>query len=287
VAPYTVPIEEARARFSEYEFLASLTPSAQKAAFHVRERNGERRHLCLKLIAPNFGRDRLEREILALQAVGHPNVVRLIEYVFSSREGEQKHYIVEEFIDGTDLSERLVAGEPWSPLQAAEFFGALCDGLYAFAEQGIVHRDLKPSNIRVRPDGSPVIIDFGLARHLDLPDLTRTELGARIGTPTYFSPEQFTGTKRDIDVRTDLFAVGILMHEALIGRHPFWVQDMNLQELAVAVCKSEDFREAAEFRALPREWQILIGRLLAKHRAKRPAGPGQVRDILRKLRGRA
>src|ERR1019366_6588709 len=107
------------------------------------------------------------------------------------------------------------------------FFAALCDGLSALKQEGIVHRDIKPENIRVKPSGAPVIIDFGLARHLSLPDLTQTVEGAAIGTPLYFAPEQFDGTKHDIDHRTDLFALGILLFEALTGEHPFYRPSMT------------------------------------------------------------
>jgi serine/threonine protein kinase len=148
-----------------------------------------------------------------------------------------------------------------------------------------VHRDLKPSNIRVRADRSPVIIDFGLARHLDLPDLTRTAEGAAIGTPLYFSPEQFRGTKHDIDHRTDLFALGILVYQALVGRHPFWEAGMTFQQLDDAISTSEKFLMVTEFKRLPRQWQLIVGRLLAKERANRPQDAAQVASIFRKIGG--
>ena len=96
--PYTVDIKDAETMFPDYTFIRALTPSEQKAAFHVKDKAGA--DFCLKLIAPNYERDRLDREILALQTINHPNVVRLIEYTFSSKPGQQRHYIVEEFIEG-------------------------------------------------------------------------------------------------------------------------------------------------------------------------------------------
>ena len=216
---FTLTLQDAQAQFPDYTFVKALTPSAQKAAFHVRDH--DENDLCLKIVAPTYERDRLEREILAMQMVDHPNVVRLYEYTFSSKPGQQRHFIVEEFVDGSDLTDKMRPGQPWVLQEAVQFFAKLCDGLAALREKGIVHRDIKPQNVRVRPDGAPVIIDFGLARHLGLPDLTQTLQGARIGTPVYFAPEQFDGNKHDIDHRTDLFAVGILLYEATTGEQPF------------------------------------------------------------------
>lgn len=283
--PYTVDIKDAEKLFPAYTFVRPLTPSEQKAAFHVKDK-ATGNDLCLKMIAPNYERDRLDREIQALQDINHPNVVKLIEYTFSSKPGSHLHYIVEEFIEGQDLTATLIAGTPWSTKAVAEFFSLLCDGLFAMKEKEIVHRDLKPANIRVRPSGSPVIIDFGLARHLNLPDLTLTIAGAAIGTPRYFAPEQFDGTKHDIDHRTDLFAVGILIYEALTGESPFYHSGMTaLPHLRQAVCDSTVHLTKASFLALDAKWRILLTRLLEKERAKRPADARQVSAVLKKLGG--
>jgi len=282
--PFIVPIADARALFPEYTFVRALTPSAQKAAFHVRDSEGH--DLCLKMISPDYERDRLDREILAMQSLDHPNVVKLIEYTFSSKPGLQRHYVIEEFIDGTDLRQILQPGHPWDRRTAVQVFSAICDGLAALKSKGIVHRDIKPENIRVRPDGRPVIIDFGLARHLGLPDLTQTIAGAAIGTPLYFAPEQFDGTKHDIDHRTDLFALGILLHEALTGEQPFYHPSMTtLAQLRQAVCESVVHLTRASFVALPPKWKTLLSRLLERDRSKRPLDASQVATILRRLEG--
>jgi eukaryotic-like serine/threonine-protein kinase len=279
--PFHVPVETARALFPSFEIVSPLTPSEQKAAFHVRR---EGKDLCLKIISPHYPMDRLQREVLAMQAINHPNVVRLIEYVFSARQGEQQHYLIEEFVPGSDLSDALKAGKPWPLDRLVGFFGPLCEGLEQLRIRGIVHRDLKPSNIRIRKDGTPVIIDFGLARHLEMSSLTNTEFGAKLGTPMYFAPEQFMGTRRDIDHRTDLYAVGVLMYEAAAGAHPSLTPKMKtMDELSRAVCESEDYIQMKEFAALPERLQSLIKRLLAKERSRRPNSAGMVASLLSRM----
>lgn len=284
MSPFIVPLGLAETMFPEYTFVRALTPSAQKAAFQVRDVQGH--DLCLKIISPDYERDRLDREIQALQSLDHPNVVKLVEYTFSSKPGHQRHYLIEEFIDGRDLKEFLLPGQPWALAKAASFFAAVCDGLSALKEKEIIHRDIKPENIRVRPDGTPVLIDFGLSRHLNLPDLTQTVMGAAIGTPRYFAPEQFDGTKYDIDHRTDLFALGIILYEALAGEPPFYHPTMTtLAQLRQAVCESSVHLTRPGYRGLEPKWKTLVGRLLEKDRSKRPSHPAQVGTILRKLGG--
>jgi len=276
-------MDEARAMFPEYDFISALPPSAQKAAFEVRDSDGQ--HLCLKVIAPDYGIDRLEREVLALQSLDHPNVARLIEYTFSTREGHQRHFVIEEFVEGSDLSASLVDRQPWHLNEVASVFGKLLDGLSEIHDLRIVHRDLKPSNIRMRNGTDPVIIDLGLARHLDRTDLTRTEEGAAIGTPAYFSPEQFSGTKHDIDQRTDLFAVGLLIYQAAVGTHPFLEEGMSYQNLKDAVLKADDYLSHEGFLALPAEWQLIVSKLLEHEKVKRPVSSRQVRSVLARIGG--
>lgn len=279
-----MPIDDARSLFPRYDFISSLTPSAQKAAFHVRDEEGS--DLCLKVVSPDYDVDRLFREIEALQQINHPNVVKLYEYTFSSTPGSVRHYLVEEFIEGNDLADELQAG-PWEPARIYTTFAELADGLTALEEIDVVHRDLKPQNIRVGMDGRPVIIDFGLARHLNLSDLTRTDEGAGLGTPIYFAPEQFLGTKRDIDRRTDLFAFGIMLFQAALGRHPFFEPGITYSELRSRVCENGDNFESDDFNALPEPLQLILGRLLARERLSRLGSAVQTSMLLRKARGNA
>lgn len=280
---FVVPIESARAQFPDYEFVKALTPSAQKSAFHVRRGGND---YCLKLIAPNQALDRVQREVLAMQALAHPNIVKVIEYEYSAKAGQARHYIVEEFVDGDDLSAHLVPGEAWSIDELIAVFAPLCDGLAELEAAKIVHRDLKPSNVRIRPDGSPVIIDFGLARLLDMASVTATVEGAMIGTPRYFSPEQFKGTKVDIDHRTDLYALGVMIFEASVGRHPsFDAAPQTMDQLSAAVCASDSYITDAAFQALDRRLQLIVRRLLEKERAKRPSSAKIVAEVLRELGG--
>lgn len=276
--PFSVPLDEAAKRFPQYTFVRALTPSEQKCAFHVMDQDGT--DLCLKIVSPDYDVGRLGREVDAMLAINHPNVVEFIEYQFSyPKKGDSSHYLIENFIPGTDLSDHFT-GKPWSLSGTFDFFRPLFDGLAELKKHSLVHRDLKPTNIRVHTDGYPVIIDFGLARHLARSDLTLTVQGAAIGTPLYFAPEQFTGTKHDIDCRTDLFAAGVLLYTAVVGEHPFGKPNVNLE---TAVCSSEDHKDHPTFKALPRPWQLLVGKLLEKDRANRPSDPSQVIQILDKI----
>lgn len=110
--PFTVSLSDAKKAYPDYTFISALTPSEQKAAFHVTDANGA--DLCLKIIAPNSSIDRLDREILALQSLNHPNVVSLLEYTFSSKLGRQRHYLIEEFVDGDDLTISLQPNDCWT-----------------------------------------------------------------------------------------------------------------------------------------------------------------------------
>lgn len=280
---FTVPLAAAKALFPDYTFVRPLTPSAQKCAFQVQDSGGV--DLCLKIIAPNTPADRLQREIRALLLVDHPNVVRFREYTLSVNKVGSKHYVIEEFIAGTDLAEPLSADAPWDHDRTTAFFAKLCDGLAELEKHSIVHRDLKPTNVRVNGAGEPVIIDLGLARHLSLSDLTRTSDGAAIGTPTYFAPEQFQGTKYDIDHRTDLFAVGVMIYEALIGKHPFYRNGMkDRADLQDAVCNGTH-QSAPAFKALPKDWRTVLDRLLAKTKERRFDSAATTAQVLRKLTG--
>lgn len=277
--PFDLDQSWVETQFPQFDVISRLTPSAHKAAYHVREKisGGE---YCLKVIAPNHQGSRFDREIDAMHKFDHPNVVKLVEYAFKSTRDEKIHYVIEEFITGSDLTAALGTG--WHCRRVKTVFGHIFQGLEVIGKADIVHRDLKPSNIRLRNDDTAVIIDFGVARHLNLTDLTETEDGAAIGTVPYFAPEQFQGNKYDIDPRTDLFAAGIILYQALLGTHPFWQGEMTWDQLKEVVCTSNAHLETEAFQKIPRRWQLLIGKLLEKQRALRFASAKQAATILEK-----
>lgn len=280
--PFDVSVEDAQEQFKNYTILERLTLSQFKAAFRVQDPEGN--EYCLKIIRPDFASDRLDREILAMTELDHPNIGSLVEYSFRTVKGQSQHYMIESFVPGNDLSVSL-AEAPWEVDKIKRVFIPLCDALQAIREADLVHRDLKPSNIRLKPDDSPVVIDFGLVRHLDLPDLTATADGARIGTPSFFAPEQFRGTKHDIEHRTDLFALGVMIYLAATGRHPFIEKGeaLDMAQLEARVCDGGDHLEATDFLALPTILQLIIQKLLSRDRADRPVEASQVAALLNKL----
>ena len=167
---------------------------------------------------------RFEREARALASLNHPAIA--VIHAFEEISG--RHLLVQEFLEGETLRERLRAGA-LPARKALDIAAQIARGLAAAHEKGIVHRDLKPENLFVTKDGHVKILDFGLARQIALPSdagdtrsptLARpTEPGVILGTVAYMSPEQVRGLP--VDHRADIFAFGCVLYEMVSGRRPF------------------------------------------------------------------
>ena len=189
------------------------------------------RDVAIKVLPEEFARDkerldRFEREARLLAQLNHSNIATL--YGLEEHDGQQ--FIVMELVEGETLAERIAKGS--IPVdEAIPLFIQIAEGLEAAHEKAIIHRDLKPANIKIGEDGKPKILDFGLAKALageavvqDLsqsPTLTRdaTETGVLLGTAPYMSPEQARG--KTVDKRTDVWAFGCCLYEALTGKAAF------------------------------------------------------------------
>ena len=154
---------------------------------------------------------RFRREATSAGRLQHANIVE----VFGFGSDGDEHFFAMQFIDGAPLQE--VSGRFRTPAAAIGLARQLVDALAHAHEAGIVHRDVKPANVLVRADGVALLTDFGVARDDALPSLTRE--GGFLGTLDYASPEQVRGEV--VDARTDLWAVGVILHELLAGEHPF------------------------------------------------------------------
>jgi serine/threonine protein kinase len=167
---------------------------------------------------------RFELEALAASALNHPNIVTIYDI---GRE-DDSHFIAAEFVEGRTL-QGLIVGAPLQTEEALNVAAQVAEALSAAHAAGIVHRDIKPDNIMLRPDGYVKVLDFGIAKLTEpgspadaargFAGAGQTETGAVVGTVAFMSPEQALG--REVDRRTDVFNLGLVLYELLTGKHPF------------------------------------------------------------------
>jgi serine/threonine protein kinase len=165
--------------------------------------------------------DRFVREGRAATMAVHPNIVQVLDF---DRDEQGVPFIVQELLEGRDLAEHLAAaGGVLSPKDALEISAQAADGLAAAHDKGLVHRDIKPGNIFLATVGGATtvkLVDFGISK-LQLPeDIKRTAAGTLMGTPLYMSPEQIL-RPLEVDARTDVWAMGVVLYEMVTGRSPF------------------------------------------------------------------
>lgn len=164
--------------------------------------------------------ERIQREIDIVNDNNIPGVPKILEASSFDYNGEMHFYVFEEYIEGEALSVVLKRG-PLPPQRALRLMEDLLTVVSNLELIGIVHRDIKPDNIICANDGSFRLIDFGIARNLNLSSLTFTAAAVGPHTPGYGAPELFQYDKAKISSRADLFSVGVVVYEAIFGRHPF------------------------------------------------------------------
>ena len=241
------------------------------------------RNVAIKILPTEFSADaervrRFEREARAASALNHPNILTVHEI----GRLDDVHFIVTEFVDGETLRQRLKAG-PLTLAEALKIAVQISEALAAAHEIGIVHRDIKPENIMLRRDGYVKVLDFGIAKWIErrrhdagppeaerraiaqplrLGEITVTQQGKTPGTLGYMSPEQAAGLP--VDVRTDVFSLGVMLHEMVSGQAPF--AGATSLEAVQAILEREPPPLPPE---VPAELAPIVHRALAKKRADR------------------
>ena len=218
---------EAGQRLLTFEILGTLGAGAMGTVYLAHDTTLDRQ-VAIKVLSVDVAdnasiRQRFKREAQTLAALNHPCVAQIYGY----HQTDELCFLSLEYVEGKDLSEYLADG-PMPVDDAVRFAEKVCEGLGAAHAKGIIHRDLKPGNIRIGPDGSVKILDFGLARFVASADpepfaatsslttrLPLTVHGAILGTPAYMSPEQAQGLP--VDHRTDIWSLGCVLYECLAG----------------------------------------------------------------------
>ena len=216
---------------------------------------------------------RLKREVVLARDVSHPNLLK----IYHLGETDGRSYITMQFVDGPNLADLLAGGARFEPDHAVAIARKLADGLGGLHRNGVLHRDLKPSNILMGSNDEPLITDFGLARLKSGPSVTRS--GVFLGTPAYASPEQARGA--ELDERSDLYALGVMLFEMVTGRLPF-VSD-SIRELLTMRIRDPAPLAHAVCPTAPVVLSELISTCLAREPSKRPTSAEELGRALARL----
>ncbi|QVQ54689.1 protein kinase [Spiractinospora alimapuensis] len=223
---------------------------------------------------------RFAREVEIMRRLVHPHIPRVIDGGVDETAVDRKPYLAMELLDGRTVRD-LCDEEPQVPVSWAAALGAqIADALYAAHAADIVHRDLKPANVMIARGGRAVVLDFGMGRIVDDPDISSlTSTDATVGTARYMAPEQFAGAK--VTAAADLYALGCVLYELLTGTLPF--DGATPYELGHKH-NNDAVPPMGLLRAdIPSALTQLVEQLLRKEPDRRPASAAEVRDALRPL----
>ena len=275
-------------RLGPYEILSALGAGGMGEVYRARDTKLDRA-VAIKILPEAFAADteriaRFQREAKTLASLNHPNIA----HIHGLEESNGVRALVMELVEGEDLAQRIARGA--IPVdEALPIAKQMADALEAAHEQGIIHRDLKPANIKVRPDGTVKVLDFGLAKALEptgvaspsisqSPTITTpamTEAGMILGTAAYMSPEQARG--KPVDKRADIWAFGCVLYEMLTGQRAFDGQGVS-ETLARVIEREPDWARLPA--TLSPALRTYIRRCLQKDPRQRVQAIGDVRLAL-------
>lgn len=266
----TAPLDS---MFEGYEIHEQLPVGGQAVVYKATQK-ATKRTVALKVLlqgphASMRAQYRFEREVDLAASLQHPNIVT----IYDSGIAKGQYYFAMQYVEGKPLDE-YVESEKLSLRRIMELFEKVCSGVAYAHQRGVMHRDLKPGNILVDADGEPHILDFGLAKLTDGSEQTSPEMamtsipGKVIGTLAFMSPEQASAQPDKIDVRTDVYSIGIILYKILTDRFPYDVSGSMLAILRT-IQEAEPTRPTKIIRRLNSEVESILLKSLEKEPARR------------------
>jgi len=287
-----------------YSFVREIHRGGQGIVFQAVQESTKRK-VAIKVLlqgpyASATASKRFEREVELVALLKHPNIVTVFDFG-TTEDGHS--FCAMDYVRGMPL-DRYVREKRPTFEQALKLFRAVCDAVQYAHQKGIIHRDLKPSNILVDTEGVPKVVDFGLAKQLAAPLQTVVSFtGQVVGTLPYMSPEQAGGNPDEIDTRTDVYALGVILYEILTGHYPYPVVGQMAEVLnhiantpptpptqkwtsASGVHGGSTRKLRPETCPITDDTQTIVLRALAKERERRYQSAGELaRDIEHYLAG--
>ncbi len=264
---------------------------------YLAKQSDPERSVALKLIRPELATPRLVRrlhdEAQVLGRLRHPGIAQIYEAGCANADSGPQPFFAMEYVAGESLV-RYADARGLSIHDRLELLARICDALHHAHQHGVIHRDLKPQNILVvdadagEPSGQPKIIDFGVARVIDTADGTpadRTTADRLVGTLSYMSPEQFEDPREGLDIRSDIYAMGVIGYELLTGRLPHDLRERSIAEAARTISETTPAPLGTQDRALRGDVEVIIMTALAKEKERRyQSASGLGTDLRRAIR---
>jgi non-specific serine/threonine protein kinase/serine/threonine-protein kinase len=250
-----------------------LLGEGSMGAVYEAEQEQPRRTVALKVIKPGLaGPDLLRRFELESEALGrlhHPGIAQIYEAGTADNGFGPQPYFAMEFIRGEPLA-AYAQSHRLDPRQRLEIMAKICESVHHAHQRGIIHRDLKPGNIIVEESGQPKILDFGVARVTDSDAYAtrQTDAGRLVGTLAYMSPEQVLAEPAELDIRTDVYALGVILFELLAGRLPYRLTP-QLYEAARIIREEEPARLGSIDRTYRGDIETIAAMALEKVKVRR------------------
>jgi eukaryotic-like serine/threonine-protein kinase len=256
---------------------------------YTAEQERPRRTVALKVIRSGQGTTgilrRFEHEAEALGRLQHPGIAQIYEAGVATLDGIPHPFMAMELIRGTTLVEHAFS-RTLSTRERLALLAQVCDAVHHAHLRGIIHRDLKPANILVDESGRPKVLDFGVARMTRTdPDVTtmRTNMGQLIGTLSYMSPEQVVGDPAGVDTRSDVYSLGVVLYELLVGRLPHDLTKKSLPEAARIIREEAPARLSKVSTILRGDVETIALKALEKEPAKRYQSAAALADDIRRF----
>jgi eukaryotic-like serine/threonine-protein kinase len=276
------------ATIGRYRILRLLGEGGMGVVYEA-EQEQPRRIVALKVTRPGLATPerlwRFRHECQALGRLQHPGIAQIYEAGTAETGFGPQPYFAMEFIRGLPLG-LYAKSRSLNTRQRLALMVQICDAVHHAHQRGLIHRDLKPGNILVDETGQPKILDFGVARATggDAQPTHQTDLGQLVGTLAYMSPEQLLGDPLQVDTRSDVYSLGVILYELLAGRPPYEVNSRQVPE-AVRMIREEDPAALSSLSPNYRgDIETIAGRALEKDKARRYASAGELAaDIQRYL----
>ncbi|MHC5024901.1 MAG: protein kinase domain-containing protein, partial [Planctomycetota bacterium] len=277
-------------RIGHYSILRVID-SGGMGTVYLAEQAQPRRQVALKVmargVASRAALRRFEHESQLLARLRHPNIAQVYESGTHDDGEDAVPFFAMEYIAGARTLIAYAREERLGTRERLALFAKVCDAVHHGHQKGIIHRDLKPANILVDADGDPKIIDFGVARATDSDvavTTIHTEVGQIIGTLQYMSPEQIEADPANIDTRSDVYALGVLLFELLTEQTPYDVSRVPIPEAARVIREENPTRPSSMMRTLRGDVETIVLKALEKDREQRyPSANELGADIRRYL----